>query len=75
MNVPHTQTRWSGAASALLLASGLLVAAPCRAAGEEVGVEVKPVQVERLLNVQGKTLTAVAVFVADDGAQLTTFDK
>jgi hypothetical protein len=31
-------------------------------AGEEVGVEVKPVRVKQLLNVPGKTLTAVVTY-------------
>jgi quercetin dioxygenase-like cupin family protein len=38
-----------------------------RVAGEEVGVEVKPVHVEQLLNVPGKTSTAVVVAYAPAG--------
>jgi quercetin dioxygenase-like cupin family protein len=51
----------------LLLASALLAGTTARAAGEEVGVEVKPVRVEQLLNVPGKTLTAVVVTYAPAG--------
>jgi quercetin dioxygenase-like cupin family protein len=38
-----------------------------RVAGEEVGGEVKPVRVEKLPNVPGKTLTAVVVTYAPGG--------
>jgi quercetin dioxygenase-like cupin family protein len=58
---------WTVAGAALLLASALLTGTPLRAAGAEVGVEVKPVRVEQLLNVPGKTLTAVVVTYAPSG--------
>ena len=52
------------ASAALLLASALLVSTPSHAAGDEVGVEGRPVHVEQLHNVPGKTLTAVVVTYA-----------
>jgi quercetin dioxygenase-like cupin family protein len=51
----------------LLLASVLLAGTTSRVAGEEVGGEVKPVRVEKLPNVPGKTLTAVVVTYAPGG--------
>jgi hypothetical protein len=58
---------WTVAGAALLPASVLLAGTTSRVAGEEVGVEVKPVRVEQLLNVPGKTLTAVVVTYAPAG--------
>jgi hypothetical protein len=59
MHTSGTKMPWTVAGAALLLASVLLAGTTSRVAGEEVGVEVKPVRVEQLLNVPGKTLTAV----------------
>jgi hypothetical protein len=59
MHTSCTKMPWTVAGTASLLASVLLAGTTSRVAGEEVGVEVKPVRVEQLLNVPGKTLTAV----------------
>jgi quercetin dioxygenase-like cupin family protein len=67
MNTSFTKIQWTVAGAALLLASALLAGTTSRATGEEVGVEVKPVRVEKLLNVPGKTLTAVVVTYAPAG--------
>ncbi|MGH8071896.1 MAG: hypothetical protein ACRERE_43015 [Candidatus Entotheonellia bacterium] len=67
MNTSFTKIQWTAADAALLLAGALLAGTTSRAAGEEVGVEVKPVHVEKLLNVPGKTLTAVVVTYAPAG--------
>jgi quercetin dioxygenase-like cupin family protein len=67
MNTSCTKMQWTVAGAALLLASALLAGTASRAAGEEVGVEVKPVRLEKLLNVPGKTLTAVVVTYAPAG--------
>jgi quercetin dioxygenase-like cupin family protein len=67
MHTSGTKMPWTVAGTALLLASVLLVGTTSRAAGEEVGVEVKPVRVEKLLNVPGKMLTAVVVTYAPGG--------
>jgi quercetin dioxygenase-like cupin family protein len=67
MNTSFTKIQWTVAGAAWLLASALLAGTTSRAAGEEVGVEVKPVRVEKLLNVPGKTLTAVVVTYAPAG--------
>jgi hypothetical protein len=67
MPTPCTQIPWAVVAATLLLASVLLAGTTSRIAGEEVGVEVKPVRVEKLLNVPGKTLTAVVVTYAPGG--------
>jgi len=58
---------WTVAGAAVLLASALVAGTPSRAAVEEVGVEVKSVRVEQLLNIPGKTLTAVVVTYAPAG--------
>jgi quercetin dioxygenase-like cupin family protein len=67
MNTSFTKMQWTVAGAAWLLASALLAGTTSRTAGEEVGVEVKPVRVEQLLNVPGKTLTAVVVTYAPAG--------
>ena len=67
MHTPCTKIQWTVAGAAWLLASVLLAGTPSRAAGEEVGVEVKPVRVEQLRNVPGQTLTAVVVTYAPAG--------
>ena len=67
MHTSCTKMPWTVAGAALLLASVLWAGTTSRAAGEEVGVEVKPVRVEQLLNVPGKTLTAVVVTYAPAG--------
>jgi len=63
----YTKRPWTVAGAAVLLASVLWTGTTSRAAGEEVGVEVKPVRVEQLRNVPGKTLTAVVVTYAPAG--------
>ena len=50
-----------------MAACALWVEATARAAGEEIGVEVKPVRVEKLANAPGKTLTVVTVNYAPGG--------
>ena len=67
MHMSYTKRPWTVAGAAVLLASVLWAGTPSRAAGEEVGVEVKPVRVEQMLNVSGKTLTAVVVTYAPAG--------
>jgi quercetin dioxygenase-like cupin family protein len=67
MHTSFAKIQWTVAGAAWLLASALLAGTTSRAADEEVGVEVKPVRVEKLLNVPGKTLTAVVVTYAPAG--------
>lgn len=67
MHMSCTKMPWAVAGAALLLASVLWAGTPSRAAGEEVGVEVKPVRVEKLPNVPGQTVTAVVVTYAPAG--------
>jgi quercetin dioxygenase-like cupin family protein len=67
MHTSCTKMPWTVAGVALLLTSVLWASTPSRAAGDEVGVEVKPVRVEKLLNVPGKTLTAAVVTYAPAG--------
>ncbi len=67
MHMSYTKRPWTVAGAAVLLASVLWAGTPSRAAGEEVGVEVKSIRVEQLLNVPGKTLTAVVVTYAPAG--------
>jgi quercetin dioxygenase-like cupin family protein len=67
MNTSFTKIQWTVAGAALLLAGALLAGTTSRAAGAEVGVEVRPVSAEKLLNVPGKTLTAVVVNYAPGG--------
>jgi quercetin dioxygenase-like cupin family protein len=55
------------AGAALILAGAQFVGTTSRAAGEEVGVEVKPVRVEKLANARGQTLTVVTVNYAPGG--------
>ena len=67
IHTPCTKMPWTVASAVLLLASVLLAGTTSRVAGEEVGGEVKPVRVEKLPNVPGKTLTAVVVTYAPGG--------
>src|SRR5712691_11853039 len=67
MHTSCTKMPWTVAGAAVLLASALVAGTPSRAAVEEVGVEVKSVRVEQLLNIPGKTLTAVVVTYAPAG--------
>jgi quercetin dioxygenase-like cupin family protein len=67
MHTSCTKIPWTAAGAAVLLASALWAGTPSRAAGAEVGAEVKPVRVEQLPNVPGKTLTAVVVTYAPGG--------
>jgi len=67
MHQSDTKMPWTVAGAALLLASVLLAGTTLRAAGAEIGVEVKPVRVEQLLNVPGKALTAIVVTYAPPG--------
>lgn len=61
MNPSLTKLQWTVAGAAWLLAGARLTGTAARSAGEETGVGVKPVRMEKLLNVAGKTLTAVVV--------------
>ena len=65
MNTSLTKIQWAG--TGLLLASALFAGTISRAAGEEIGVEVKPVRMEKLANATGKTLTVVTVNYAPGG--------
>ncbi len=67
MNTSFTKIQWTAAGAALLVASMLLGGLPSRADGEEGGGEVKPIHVEKLANVPGKTLTVVTVNYAPGG--------
>src|SRR4030095_5873217 len=67
MHTPCTKMPWTMAGAVLLLASVLLAGITSRGAGEEVGSDAKPVRVEKLPNVPGKTLTAVVVTYAPGG--------
>ena len=55
------------AAIALLTARAFLAGGTLGAKGQEVGVEVKPVRVEKLTNTPGKALTVVTVTYAPGG--------
>ena len=59
--------QWTMAGAVLLLATALLAGTTSRAAGDEVGVEVKPICVEQLLNIPGQALTVVVVTYASGG--------
>lgn len=67
MNASLTKIRWFVAGIALLAVSALLAGATPGANGQEVGVEVKPVRVEKLANAPGKTLTVFTVNYAPGG--------
>jgi hypothetical protein len=71
MHTSCTRMPWTVAGAVLLLARVLLAGTPLRVAGAEVGVEVKPVRMEQLPNVPGKTLTAVVVTYAPGGKSST----
>jgi quercetin dioxygenase-like cupin family protein len=63
MNASFTKIQWFAAGIALLAVSVLLAGAN----GQEVGVEVKPLCVEKLANAHGKNLTVVTVNYAPGG--------
>jgi len=67
MNTSFTKTQWVAVGVALVMAGALLVGGTSRADAEEVGVEVKPVRMEKLANVAGKSLTVVVVNYAPGG--------
>ncbi len=67
MKSSFTKIQWVATGAALLAAGAVLAAATSGANGHEVGVEVKPVRVEKLSNVPGKTLTVVTVNYAPGG--------
>jgi quercetin dioxygenase-like cupin family protein len=67
MNTAFTKIQWFRAVVASVMGVALLAGATSRADAEEVGVEVKPVRADKLLNVPGKTLTAIVVNCAPGG--------
>jgi quercetin dioxygenase-like cupin family protein len=67
MHTSCAKMPWTVAGAVLLLASVLLAGTTSQVASEEVGVEVKPVRMEKLPNVPGKTLTVVMVTYAPGG--------
>ena len=67
MNALFTKIQRFTAGATLVVASALWAGATSRADGEEVGVQVKPVSVEKLANVPGKSITAVVVNYAPGG--------
>ena len=67
MKTSFTKIQWVTAGVASVMAVVLLAGAMSRADGNEVGVEVKPVSVEKLGNVPGKSLTAIVVNYAPGG--------
>lgn len=67
MNTAFTKIQWFRAVVASVMGVALLAGATSRADAEEVGVEVKPVRADKLLNVPGKTLTAIVVNYAPGG--------
>jgi quercetin dioxygenase-like cupin family protein len=67
MNSSFTKIQWITAGVASVMAVVLLAGATSRATGQEAGAEVKPVSVEKLGNVPGKSLTVVVVNYAPGG--------
>jgi quercetin dioxygenase-like cupin family protein len=67
MNALSTKRRWVASGAVLLMASTLSVALAVRATGQDTGAMVKPVFVQMLPNVPGKSLTAVVVTYAPGG--------
>lgn len=67
MDTLFTKVQRFTAAAALVVASTLLAGITSQADGEEIGVQVKPVSVEKLANVPGKSITAVVVNYAPRG--------
>ena len=67
MKTSFTKIQWVTAGVVSVMAAVLLASVTSRADGNEVGVEVKPVSVEKLGNVPGKSLTAVVVNYAPGG--------
>jgi quercetin dioxygenase-like cupin family protein len=67
MNTSFTKIQWVTAGVASVMAVAPLAGVTSRADGEEMGVEVKPVSVEKLGNVPGKSLTVVVVNYAPGG--------
>jgi quercetin dioxygenase-like cupin family protein len=67
MNTSFIEIQSFTAVVASVMAVAFLAGAPSRADTEEVGVEVKPVSVEKLGNVPGKSLTVVVVNYAPGG--------
>ena len=67
MNTSFTKIQWFAAGVSLVVVGALLAGGTSRADAEEVGVEVKPVRMEKLANVAGKSLTVVVVNYAPGG--------
>ncbi|HEY6334330.1 MAG TPA: cupin domain-containing protein [Alphaproteobacteria bacterium] len=67
MNALFTRRRWIASGAILLVASVLSVALAVRVTGQDTGAMVKPVFVQMLPNVPGKSLTAVVVTYAPGG--------
>ena len=67
MNTSFTKVQCIAIGAALVVVSALVAVPASGANGHEVGVEVKPVWVEKLANAPGKTLTVVTVTYAPGG--------
>jgi quercetin dioxygenase-like cupin family protein len=67
MNPSFTKVQCIAVGAVLVVVSALVAVATSGANGQEVGVEVKPVRVEKLANAPGKTLTVVTVNYALGG--------
>jgi quercetin dioxygenase-like cupin family protein len=67
MKTSFRKMRWVAIAAVLAAAGAWLAAASFGAAGHEASAEVKPVWMEKLPNVPGKTLTVVRVSYAPGG--------
>jgi len=67
MNTSLRKIQWITAGVASMMAVALLAGAMSRADSQEAGADVKPVIVETLGNVPGKSLTAVVVNYAPGG--------
>ena len=67
MNNSFTKVQCIAVGAVLVVVSALVTGATSGANGQEVGVKVKPVRVEKLANAPGKTLTVVNVNYAPGG--------
>lgn len=67
MNTSFTKVQCRPVGAVLMAVSALVAVATSGAHGQEVGVEVKQVRVEKLANAPGKTLTVVTVNYAPGG--------
>ena len=67
MNTSFTTVQGIAVGAVLVVVSALVAVATSGANGKEVGVEVKPLRVEKLANAPSKTLTVVTVNYASGG--------